>query len=174
MTIGLGGNRGRHQSSAPVMKCTVRSLPSAGIAESLVGRLLLHLLLALRPIRLHVLGARPNAVLGSRQIGNQVATLIIGYNFLDVVRRQLCCFRDYPDACLWSCAAGNHAADIVRVNCDRRPGSSETSIRSTCRTYRTPCTPSHLRTTLVLSCCTAPITRFDFGLAPKSRRVVLA
>src|ERR1022692_1612630 len=44
----------------------LQSLPSAGIAESLVGRLLLHLLLALRPIRLHALGARANSVLGSR------------------------------------------------------------------------------------------------------------
>jgi hypothetical protein len=32
---------------------------------------------------------------------------------------------------------------------------------------------ARLRTTLVFSCCTAPITWFDFGLAPKSRRVAV-
>ncbi len=37
--------------------------------------------------------------------------------------------------------------------------------------YASPCAPSRLRTTLVLSCGTAPSTPFDFGLAiaPESR-----
>ena len=66
--------------------------------------------------------AHPDVVVGFRQIGDDVAALIVGDDALDVAHRQVARFRDHPDAGLGTAGAAHDAADVIIVDGHRRGG----------------------------------------------------
>ena len=64
--------------------------------------------------------AHPDVVVGLRQIGDDVAALIVGDDDLDVAHRQVARFRDHPDAGLRTLRPAHDAADVVVVDGHRR------------------------------------------------------
>src|SRR4030095_2903593 len=54
----------------------------------------------------------PHAVIGFRKAGQQVTSAIIGDDDLRVLRRQIGCFGDHPDACLGPVRARDYAAPV--------------------------------------------------------------
>ena len=64
--------------------------------------------------------AHPNLVVRVRQVRNDVAALIVRDDDLGILGRQLGRLRDYPDAGFRPARTGDHAADVVIVDRDRR------------------------------------------------------
>jgi hypothetical protein len=63
--------------------------------------------------------AHPDAVVRHRQVGDDVAALVVGHNHLGEFRRQVGGLRDHPDAGFGPGRAAHHAADVVVVDGDR-------------------------------------------------------
>ena len=63
--------------------------------------------------------AHPDLVVGDRQIGDDIAALIVGDDALGVAGRQVGGFGDHPDAGLRSARARHHPADVVGVDRNR-------------------------------------------------------
>ena len=63
--------------------------------------------------------AHPHVIIGFRQIGDDIAALIVGDDDADETHRQIARFRDHPDAGLRPLRTGDHAADVVVVNGNR-------------------------------------------------------
>src|SRR5262245_18635363 len=60
--------------------------------------------------------ANPDAVIGFREVGYQIAALIVGDNDLDEFGGKVGCLSDDPDAGFGSLGAGDHAADVIVVD----------------------------------------------------------
>ena len=71
--------------------------------------------------------AHPHAVARLGEIGNQVATLIVGHDDAHELRRQIVRLGDHPDARLGSARAGDDAPDIVLTDVDSCRGSGQGS-----------------------------------------------
>ena len=70
--------------------------------------------------RIHeTIAAHPDLVVRGRQIGDDIAALVVGHDDLDEVGRQVVGFCDHPDAGFRPFRSGHHAADIVGVDGDR-------------------------------------------------------
>ena len=76
------------------------------------------------------IAAHPDAVIRLRQIGQDVAAAIVGGDDLDEAGRQIGGFRDHPDTGLGPMRAGDHAADVVRVDLDRRRRRAAALLRA--------------------------------------------
>jgi len=63
--------------------------------------------------------AHPHVVISFRQIGDDVATLVVGDDDADETHRQIARFRDHPNAGFRPLRPGDHAADVVVVDRDR-------------------------------------------------------
>ncbi len=62
--------------------------------------------------------AHPDVVVGFRQIGDDVAALIVGDDDADETHRQIARFRDHPDSGLRPLRPGDDATDVVIVDGD--------------------------------------------------------
>ena len=66
--------------------------------------------------------ADPDLVLGLRQVGHDVAALVVGDHHLGVARRKVAGFRDHPYAGFWTIRPRYNAADVVVVDRHRGGG----------------------------------------------------
>ena len=64
------------------------------------------------------IAAHPYLIIGLRQIGNDVATLIVGDDHLGEAGRQIVRFGDHPDAGFRPVRAFDHAADVILLDRD--------------------------------------------------------
>ena len=64
--------------------------------------------------------AHPDLVVRSRQVGDDVAPLVVGHDHLGELRRQFGRLRDHPHAGFRPARAAHDAADVVVVDGDRR------------------------------------------------------
>ena len=64
--------------------------------------------------------AHPDAVVRGRQVGDDVAALVVRHHHLGELRRQFSRLRDHPHAGFGPGRAAHHAADVVVVDSDRR------------------------------------------------------
>ena len=72
-------------------------------------------------------------VVRSRQVRDDAAALIVGNNDLGILGWQLARLRDYPGAGFRPVRTGDHPADVVLVDLDRRLLRSGWSWRGNCQ-----------------------------------------
>ena len=65
------------------------------------------------------IAAHPDLIVCGRQVGDDVAALVVGDDALGVAGRQIGGFRDHPDAGFRPLRAAHHAADVVGVDRNR-------------------------------------------------------
>ncbi len=81
----------------------------------------------------------PHVVVAARQVGHEVAALVVGHHALDQTGWRGPGFRDHPDPCLRSLRASHHAADIVVIDGDGLPSAGSLASAYHCeRSHHAP------------------------------------
>ena len=97
------------------------------------------------------IAAHPDVVIRFRELGNNVAALIVGDDDLAISGGQIFRFRDHPYARFGALRAGDHAADIVGDDFNFRGGFSCRASRARDSEYcgETDCHDSEIRHSFV-------------------------